>query len=63
MELFLEKNWRSLLFLAAILSVVFVWPTLYRYHSPLEQGLPVRENRLTGAVEFWRPYEGWIGKK
>ena len=60
MNAFLEKNWRILLIVGVFLFAVYVWPTIYRYHEGFSEArLPLRENRFTGKIEFWRPGTGW----
>jgi hypothetical protein len=43
--------------LPALAFAAFVWPTLYRYRQM--DDLPVRENRITGSMEY-RLDDRWL---
>ncbi len=58
-EIFLKKNWRSVIFLAAVLFVWLVWPSPYTYYKA-KDGSSYRRNRLTEKVEsYWSSLGGW----
>jgi hypothetical protein len=49
----LRKNWKTLLFIGAVLFAWFIWPTPYK-QLPLVKGVvPQRENRFSKQVERW----------
>lgn len=60
MENFLAKNWRTLLLIVGVLFAIFVWPTLYR-PLPKQGSILMRENRITGAIQKYRP-DGYLGE-
>ena len=63
-EIFLKKNWRSVILLAAVLFVWLVWPSPYAY-SKGKDGSSYRRNRLTDKGEsYWSSlgeyrYDDW----
>ena len=53
----LRKNWKTMLFIGAVLFAWFVWPTPYK-QLPLGNGIvPQRENRFSKQVERWNAAE------
>jgi hypothetical protein len=59
-EVFIAKNWRTLLLIVGVLLAIFVWPTLYR-PLPKQGSILMRENRITGEIQRCRPdgYGEW----
>ena len=58
-EIFLKKNWRSVILLAAVLFVWLVWPSPYSYYKGKDSS-QFRRNRLTEKVEsYWGGLGGW----
>ena len=58
---FFNQYWRKILIaILALLFVLLVWPTLYRYDHIAYTGssLPVRIHRITGVAEVLR-MSGW----
>jgi len=58
-EIFLKKNWRSVILLAAVLFVWLVWPSPYTYYKGKDNS-SFRRNRLTEKVEsYWGGLGEW----
>ncbi len=53
---------RLVLLALAVLVVVYVWPTRFRYDHVSVDGntYPVRVDRLTGDADMLVPDEGWV---
>ena len=54
METFLAKNWRTLLFVVAVLFAFLIWPTMYK-DLPMRGSYLQRQNRITGEVQRYMP--------
>ena len=54
METFLAKNWRTLIFVVAVLFAFFIWPTIYK-DLPMRGSYLQRQNRITGEVQRYMP--------
>ena len=54
MEIFLAKNWRTLIFVVAVLFAFFIWPTIYK-DLPMRGSYLQRQNRITGEVQRYMP--------
>jgi hypothetical protein len=54
--------WLFLLVLAALATIAWVWPTLYRYDKMIYDSdtYVVRINRVTGHADFLVPEQGWV---
>jgi hypothetical protein len=63
---FINKHFKLILIILAILFAVYVWPTPYRDMPNYNIGnshIPFRMHRITGIGELWFPGTGWKAMK